>query len=352
MKEIKYSYCLDENNELVHIGSVTEENRHSHTYHCLECGQPMIAKIGKIKVPHFAHGADTACEGESYLHKLAKRRIREKFMSADTFPLTFIRDVPCKEINHCQCSDKINCLEYHIRIPTDLKIWEGKVIYDICQEEVKVGDFRPDLLLTCSTKPDRPPVFIEIYKAHESEESKVTSEYRIVETMKIKSEADIDDIIGRGFIEGDNCKTFNFTPNHSSVKKNDVPIYRLALFQNGGATMLTIDCAKMHERHYPSSIAELNLKYNNLGISIPFDPYQTGLLYFRKKGMLFKNCIICKNYLESFYGDRICYYWKSLKILSKHPNQTRASICPRYEENPKLMNYPLEELEKMISEVP
>ena len=50
MRDIKYSYCLNENNELVHISSVSVENRHSHTYHCLECGQPLIAKIGKIKV--------------------------------------------------------------------------------------------------------------------------------------------------------------------------------------------------------------------------------------------------------------------------------------------------------------
>ena len=60
MGQIKYSYCLNENNELVHISSVSAETRHSHTYYCLECGQPLIAKIGKIKVPHFAHGADTA----------------------------------------------------------------------------------------------------------------------------------------------------------------------------------------------------------------------------------------------------------------------------------------------------
>ena len=75
MGKIKYSYCLNENNELVHISSVSADNRHSHTFRCLECEQELIAKIGKIKVPHFAHGAGTACDGESYLHKLAKRRI-------------------------------------------------------------------------------------------------------------------------------------------------------------------------------------------------------------------------------------------------------------------------------------
>ena len=45
MGKVKYSYCLNENNELVHISSVTVENRHSHTFHCLECGNELIAKI-------------------------------------------------------------------------------------------------------------------------------------------------------------------------------------------------------------------------------------------------------------------------------------------------------------------
>ena len=45
---IKYSYCLNENNELVHISSESVESRHSHSFYCLECGQELIAKIGKI----------------------------------------------------------------------------------------------------------------------------------------------------------------------------------------------------------------------------------------------------------------------------------------------------------------
>lgn len=33
----------------------------------------------------------------------------------------------------------------------------------------------------------------------------MTSDYRIIETMKIKTEADIDNIISRGFVEGHVC---------------------------------------------------------------------------------------------------------------------------------------------------
>ena len=195
MRTIKYSYCLNENNELVHIESITIENRHNHTYHCLECGQEMVAKIGKIKIKHFAHVADTACEGESYLHKLAKRRIREKFISSDTFPITFFRDVPCQDAKQCPFYYKNECFAENISIQMDLKKWQENVVYDTCEEEVKVESFRPDLLLKGPMDNKLGPVFIEIYKTHESEETKITSEYRIIETKKIETEADIDDII-------------------------------------------------------------------------------------------------------------------------------------------------------------
>lgn len=201
MKQIKYSYCQDENNDLVHISSVSAENRHTHTYRCLQCGQEMTPKLSKNKEgshkSHFAHAADTACDGESYLHKLAKRRIREKFMSADSFPI---------ELNYKGWF--IKGIQQKTR--RDLKSWKGNVVYDTCQEEVRFGEFQPDLLLSGPMDDKLGPVFIEVYKTHKSEESKVNSGYRIIETRKIKTESDIDDIIEKGFIEGHNCRTFNF----------------------------------------------------------------------------------------------------------------------------------------------
>ena len=56
------------------------------------------------------------------------------------------------------------------------------MVYDTCQEEVKVGEFRPDLLLTGPMDEKLGPVFIEVYKTHESDEPKVTSQYKIIET--------------------------------------------------------------------------------------------------------------------------------------------------------------------------
>ena len=359
MKDIKYSYCLNENNELVHISSVTKDNKHSHTYKCLECGQKLVARIGDYKVKHFAHTANTVCDGESYLHKLAKRRIREQFLSADSFPLTFVRDVPCQESRKCPFWVDYYCISERVSIRTNLRIWDGKVVYDTCREEVKVDDFRPDLLLSCKNTA-KPYVFIEIFASHKSEEQKVGSKYRIIETIKITSEAVIDDIIKRGFVEGENCNTFNFKPTLPLINKGGMPICRFALFNNGASRVdeYNLTCDKSKQRVERNSVMELNISQaaylrGDEVFENRLNSYQSGLVYLRKKGLQFRNCILCKFYKSNYSGDgKICILYKKLGASTKRPQQSQATNCPRYEENPELMNYPLSELEKYITEVP
>ena len=368
MKQIKYSYCLDENNNLIHISSLTDENRRSHTYRCLQCGQDMTPKLSKHKEgshkSHFAHTADTACDGESYLHKLAKRRIREKFESSESFPMTFTRNIPCQESGKCVCFDKHSCLEQGVSILSDLRKLNGQVIYDTCQEEKKVGDFQPDLLLTCSTKADRKPVFIEVYKTHESEDPKINSGYKIIETTKLKTEADIDSIIEKGFVEGLNCQMFNFSPKLPSIRKKDVPITRFILFGNVaasviGSTEYEVTCESINRRIHSQSIKELNLQSSGIDIWGNYeednilDSYQTGLVYLVKKGMDIRNCILCKHYTyNEWKNTHLCMSYKSLVEKYHYPRQTTARECPKFELNQKLLNHPLSELEKEVSEVP
>lgn len=355
MKQIKYSYCLNENNELIHIKSVSKENRHIHSYHCLECGNEMIAKIGKIKVPHFAHKADTTCNGESYLHKLAKRRIMEKFNSTDRFPLIFIRDVPCVKSKECPFYYEYKCFESNVKIEYDLKCWKGNVIYDSCKEETIYGNFKPDILLTCSSKQNRKPVFIEIYKTHKSEEEKLCSENRIIETMKIKEESDIDDIIERGFIEGENCNTFNCHPVFPVIKRNDVPIKRFVLNPDGSAFFISsyIKCGQIHKKAKSKSLLELNMMdYIEIWEDGVLDSYQKGLVYAVKKGFNIKNCILCRFHkYNDFYCRTICTHYKSLGEKTPITKQSKANTCPHYTLNQKLMNHSLSDIEKDIIEV-
>jgi hypothetical protein len=53
-------------------------------YFCPACGSPVIAKPGRIKVPHFAHTVTSNCPsaGESADHLFAKRILAERFRAA------------------------------------------------------------------------------------------------------------------------------------------------------------------------------------------------------------------------------------------------------------------------------
>lgn len=355
MTEVKYGYCLDENGRLVHIKSLTDAIRRVHRYHCLQCGQEMVANLGQKKAWYFSHKADTACDGESYLHKLAKQRIRAKFMSARSFPIIFNRDFPCENKGKCPHYREWVCQECNATERLELKYYRGKLLYDSCLEEVKCGEFRPDLLLKCSTKPDAPPIFIEIYKTHQSSEEKVNSEYRIIETKKIESEADIDDIIKRGFVEGENCTLKNFHPKHPIEKsKVHIPVARFILYNSGKAYVEQLHCGMIDKRIKPQSAVELNVRTHEFDIGELKGPntilgtYEKGLVYLKKKGMPIRNCILCRHYNYDHTCRKFNIHIDNPPLF---PEQSQANICEHYELNEELTNYTLSKLEEDVSRV-
>ncbi len=370
-----YGYCLDEEDNLVCIDSITDEDRHTHKYRCLQCGQEMIPKLGKIKIHHFAHKVIANCNGESYLHKLAKRRIREKFLSSDNFSITFLRQAPCIEREHCiYAVPKVKEIEnvYYdhscsigVPIPMDLKIWEGRTLYDRCEEEVTIDNFRADLLLSNSKITKVPPIFIEIKVTHESTDEKLNSRYRIIETHRISSEKDIEDIVRNGFEEGKNCSTYNFNPPipKSSRPVEGYPITRFVLRKNGYAKIyrdidVVVTCDKINQKYEKDSIMELNYKYGGVNLwrmsnnVKELDSYQTCLLYLHKKGYNIRNCILCKyRRYNDYYNQYICILYKKLNSPA-FPKQIQAMQCSNYELYPEWENLPIEELQKSLSEVP
>lgn len=362
---IKYSYCLDEDGEIVHIQELNKENRLRSRFFCISCAQEMVAKIGNGgRVQHFAHKSDFSCNSESYLHKLAKLLIRKKFMSSDTFPIIFKRDITCCESITCPLYETYMCREEEKEIISDLKSYNGQVIYDTCKEEVTVGGFRPDLLLSCSTKPERELVFIEVFKTHESDERKMSSKYKIIETRKIESEKDIQHIIKQGFIEDENCIMRNFQPKVPSIKLNNRHIIRFSLFKSWAAKVdeiineqYVLTCADANIRIYRESIRELNLKEKFITVDeekeIRFNPFQQGLVYLAKKGLPIRNCIICEYYkYNEFRCSSLCILYKHLQLPDSKPRQSTANDCSKFRLNQALMNISLSVLEENILEVP
>ena len=364
-KEVKYRYCKDKNEgegEIVCINDVTVENRYSRKYYCLSCGNEMMAYLRGKKERHFHHKADCECNSETYLHILAKRLIKNKFLSSDSFPIVFKRTVQCSERDNCPFYNEEECCEER-EVKSDLRTWKGKIIYDVCDEEEPYGGFKPDLLLSCFSKPDRDRVFIEIFKSHESDTNKLSSGYKIIETTQIKSDIEIEDILKRGFVEGENCKTVGFKPQLPTIRKEDVPINRLVLFKNGAIKLhkaidYEICCNQLHHKVYPTSVLELNMK--DVGIDIwgdhdlneTLDAYQLGLVYLVKRRITLRNCIICKyRKYNNAYDQYMCIRYKGLNPPNPFPNQTCASKCPLYELSSELINRAPKDIDKQFYEI-
>ena len=161
MPKIKYHYALNDNGGIVDITDVDKENRKVQRFVCINCGEEMIAKLGEIKVRHFAHKSETPdCSSETYLHKLAKLRLKEKFYSSESFEIAYWQEVKCSDKSSCPFFKEEECKE------KKLKSFDIKKYYDTWQEEHRADSFIADLKISSSLNPDLPPVIIEIYVSH------------------------------------------------------------------------------------------------------------------------------------------------------------------------------------------
>lgn len=71
-----YSYAINEDNTLIHVNTAVRGGM----YTCPYCGGEMTPHMGKIRKWHFTHKANLQnCNYETYLHKIAKARIKAAF---------------------------------------------------------------------------------------------------------------------------------------------------------------------------------------------------------------------------------------------------------------------------------
>lgn len=143
---------------------------------------------GQKKRWHFKHKSGTFCNYETYLHKIAKIRIREDFLKSERFEISFNPIHECSV--ECPIGKGIPCRR-HKYVKFDIRKY-----YDKCEEEeAPIEGFRADLLLTSSLFP-KEPILIEIAVSHKSTAEKIKSGYRIIE-IPIESEEDIANIIDK-----------------------------------------------------------------------------------------------------------------------------------------------------------
>lgn len=193
MEEIKYRSAFDEIGNLVDINDVSNEDR-KHEYHCISCGKQLVPRLGDIRRHHFYHKEDTVCKGETYLHELAKLRLKEKFDKSDHFYISYNAEVGCNQKCYADC--KVN-----EKITEDLKLdYDTATIEKSVNEYESSKKYRADVLLTNSKDESKPPILLEIWVTSECKQEKKESDLRIIE-FHIKEENDINSLYENEIIE-------------------------------------------------------------------------------------------------------------------------------------------------------
>lgn len=183
---IQYQHARNSEGIITHIGTITREGRSKQRYCCVGCGAAMTAVLGNIKAHHFRHSGET-CSWESYLHKLGKQIIKQRFDDSPTFNVKFYSNNSCPHL--AQCGIRKHRV-WKRCTPVELRTVNLKESYDTCQLEVTYRGFRADLMLTHSEYPERAPTFLEIAVTHQCDQNKINSGIRIIE-LDVQSELNL-----------------------------------------------------------------------------------------------------------------------------------------------------------------
>lgn len=348
MSKVMYHYALDENGNAVSIEDVSDETRHEHTYHCLGCGGKLIPRLGNVRVHHFAHEEDDGhCSKETYLHKLGKRIIKEKFNKDSQFVIEYYNKVFCSDLHNCPLSNREACSSYKLR-GYDLKQY-----YNTCQEEKEIKGLVADLLLTNTLNPKRDPILIEIQVTHKSSEKKINSGLRIIE-LNIQSEEDVHNLLSSKISESleyldgtasdkhtkGYAKFFNFNRDNCAPEPlNKKLIKKFYLFKSGKAYVTRIEdevyCRSAFKKDKSNTVFEAGFDCPDLwGTSL----YDQGYMAARQNGISVKTCHYCKYHTIDDLGVSPLFCKLSRKYGTKqNPEANEAIKCSYYSEDKKLL---------------
>ncbi len=328
-----YSYANNSSGELINVSIA----QHSEKYYCPVCGELMVPHMGKVRRWHFVHKNTGYCSYESYIHKLAKIRIRQLFLSSEHFLLSYKAKALCSF--SCPFTNSPKC-ESEKPVEFDLRKY-----YDECEMEVPYHKYKADLLLKSSMHPNRPPVLIEIMVTHKCTEDKICDGVRIIE-IPVHSEEDIDNIVNNRKLKAVRYDKINDTLS----KERNITLYnfnKVESFDPIGHFDDLWDCFNrkntivfyLNRKGYFKSFdcycyevskkLPQNVHYFITNIATPFkEIFQV----FSKYGVKICNCFLCKFSKITPYGDRLCVLYKKYNLPRK-PSPYSAISCSHYRED-------------------
>lgn len=383
-----HSAFLEDKSTRISISDISPENKSEHKYYCIGCGAELVPCLGKIRAKYFRHKVESEednCNKETYLHKLGKLMLEEKFHDrAKPFSIRLCDYQTCCCKKDCNFYDEESCIthskvlqkEIDIRlhydsIAVETPIYvkkEGKNITTSFENFEGATKLIPDLLLYNSKKNLNGAILLEVCYSHKCEQAKIESGLRIIEVY-VRSEDSIENLMNSAFVQEDedvfildrrrkpNVLCYNFkAQSESSEPLNARHIDRFVYYKKGTCYVPQlheiITCNGRKEKHRPYSLVELNMASANY-----FEEASTihvGLAYLKSKGFEIKNCLLCKYHIG--YDKLSPMQYTPFCGLSKkfgtdfYPAQDKAKECSYYREDTDLLNKALKEVETMIIE--
>ena len=326
-----YSYAFDESGTLV---NVREASRNC-SYYCPCCGEIMIPHMGEIRRWHFTHKSGAKCNYETYLHKIAKIRIKNSFDEANVFQISFSPEIICS-VADCPLNVQKPCTW------RDIRSFDIKKFYDTCSIEKSVGQFFGDLVLSNSKRPEIPPMLIEIFVSHKSTDEKLNSEYRIIE-IKVNSEESIEEIVSKHSITelvyyknewSDGIDLVKFVNFHGESYEIPTEKHQHSKFHFWIDERQLFHFDSLDEYNYsnlcltPTS-SELSNSIFRIDAAFPIQ-LDFAFSEMIKSGVDIKYCNMCKFYRHNdFYNRSICILYKS-KGTNILPYILCANNCPHF----------------------
>lgn len=213
-KNVQYPYAYDENNNLVFIKDIERERRYDHSYHCPNCGHPMLPRLGEHNAWCFAHSENHKCGVESYIHSTAKvilaKRFNERLIP---FNICLTSRTPCLKAESCKEYIQFICEGHPKRQVFDLTQYydlPAEIEVDLIEPDGETH-FKPDVLLR-SSDCNRQPIFIEVFHKHKSSKEKISSGHQIIE-IRVREMSDLPALsTTECFTEGRDVNFFGFKP--------------------------------------------------------------------------------------------------------------------------------------------
>lgn len=341
---IKFHNATGKDGQIIHIDEVTKENRAEH-YYCVGCCGEMSAVLGDKREHHFRHNGEH-CSWESYLHKLGKMLLKQRFDTQKEFVIKYYVEHHCNKSNDCKLEriyqgKKCNYRELH---GIDLKKY-----FDTCEEEVTYNGYRADLMLSSKEYPELAPIFLEISVTHDCEAEKLASGIQIIE-LKIANEKDVL----RPLVEEDSlfgCTNpeqpydFNALPpirffNFKRTFETAHPLTRFRIVKDdkgilrGYCTQENLTCRNVERDHCEDSIYEVAIPSDVLVNNHKPNFYEFGMMKAISSGINVKHCGICNKMLRCVqnYNETIEDKRNGVKQIVSHRVLMRDIIDKNFDK--------------------